>query len=93
VVKSVTPGQMVVKIVQTNRRHAGSDVSSNDSRGAPVAIMMVGLQGPGKPKHPRAPRSAYGPGDKRRCGTASSNLPPEAMEQLAVLGRDLDIRR
>src|ERR1700753_3941598 len=50
VVKSVTPGQMVVKIVHDQLVETlGSESQSIDLNApAPVAIMMVGLQGSGK---------------------------------------------
>jgi signal recognition particle subunit SRP54 len=50
VMKSVTPGQMVVKIVHDQLvAMLGSEQQSIDLNAAPpVAIMMVGLQGSGK---------------------------------------------
>ena len=50
VIKSVTPGQMVVKIVHDELiATLGSDSQPVDLNApAPVAIMMVGLQGSGK---------------------------------------------
>jgi len=50
VIKSVTPGQMVVKLVHDQLVHAlGSDANPIDLNApAPVAVMMVGLQGSGK---------------------------------------------
>src|SRR6266496_2214238 len=50
VVKSVTPGQMVVKIVHDQLVETlGSDSQGIDLNApVPVAIMMVGLQGSGK---------------------------------------------
>ncbi|MEO1280692.1 MAG: signal recognition particle receptor subunit alpha, partial [Pseudomonadota bacterium] len=50
VVKSVTPGQMVVKIVHDELiAMLGSDAETIDLNAAPpVGILMVGLQGSGK---------------------------------------------
>src|SRR5580692_9150127 len=50
VIKSVTPGQMVVKIVHDQLiATLGSDAQPIDLNApAPVVIMMVGLQGSGK---------------------------------------------
>ncbi|MET0278070.1 MAG: signal recognition particle receptor subunit alpha, partial [Pseudorhodoplanes sp.] len=50
VIKSVTPGQMVVKIVHDELINTlGSNADPIDlNAAAPVAIMMVGLQGSGK---------------------------------------------
>ncbi len=60
VVKSVTPGQMVVKIVHDQLiAMLGSDQQGIDLNApAPVAIMMVGLQGSAKPRPPRRSRAA-----------------------------------
>src|SRR3954462_4172591 len=51
VLKSVTPGQMVVKIVHDELVNTlGADAQPIDlNAAAPVPIMMVGLQGSGKP--------------------------------------------
>ncbi|MEA2936346.1 MAG: signal recognition particle subunit, partial [Variibacter sp.] len=50
VIKSVTPGQMVVKIVHDELVNTlGADTQPIDLNApAPVGIMMVGLQGSGK---------------------------------------------
>src|ERR1044072_5851565 len=50
VIKSVTPGQMVVKLVHDQLiQTLGSDADPIDLNApAPVAVMMVGLQGSGK---------------------------------------------
>ena len=50
VIKSVTPGQMVVKIVHDELAATlGDDTQTIDLNApAPIAIMMVGLQGSGK---------------------------------------------
>ena len=60
VMKSVTPGQMVVKIVHDQLvATLGADSQPIDLHAAPpVAIMMVGLQGSAKPPPPPNLRSA-----------------------------------
>ena len=60
VIKSVTPGQMVVKIVHDELVNTlGADARPVDLNApAPVPIMMVGLQGSGKPPPPRRSPSA-----------------------------------
>src|SRR3984957_16287310 len=95
VVKSVTPGQMVVKIVHDELvAMLGADGQTIDLNAVPpVAIMMVGLQGSGKttttPKFARRLTQR----DKRKVLMASLDVyRPAAMEQLAVLGRDLEIQ-
>src|ERR1700749_2695784 len=94
VVKSVTPGQMVVKIVHDELvATLGSDGQGIDLNAVPpVAIMMVGLQGSGKTTTTAKLARRMVQRDKRKVLMASLDIyRPAAMEQLAVLGRDLDI--
>jgi signal recognition particle subunit SRP54 len=94
VVKSVTPGQMVVKIVHDELiATLGSDGQSIDLNApAPVAIMMVGLQGSGKTTTTAKLARRLTQRDKKRVLMASLDVyRPAAQEQLAVLGRDLSI--
>src|SRR6201988_3551032 len=95
VVKSVTPGQMVVKIVHDELVNTlGSDGESIDLNAVPpVAIMMVGLQGSGKTTTTAKLGRRLAQRDKRKVLMASLDIyRPAEMEQLAVLGRDLDIQ-
>jgi len=95
VVKSVTPGQMVVKIVHDELiATLGSDGQSIDLNAVPpVAIMMVGLQGSGKTTTTAKLARRLTQRDRRKVLMASLDIyRPAAMEQLAVLGRDLDIQ-
>src|ERR1700739_2682665 len=94
VVKSVTPGQMVVKIVHDELvATLGSDGQTIDLNAVPpVAIMMVGLQGSGKTTTTAKLARRLVQRDKRKVLMASLDVyRPAAMEQLAVLGRDLHI--
>src|SRR3982750_2269995 len=94
VVKSVTPGQMVVKIVHDELvATLGSDGQTIDINAVPpVPIMMVGLQGSGKTTTTAKLARRMVQRDKRKVLMASLDIyRPAAMEQLAVLGRDLDI--
>jgi signal recognition particle subunit SRP54 len=94
VVKSVTPGQMVVKIVHDQLVETlGSDAQAIDLNApAPVAIMMVGLQGSGKTTTTAKLARRLTQRDKRKVLMASLDVyRPAAQEQLAVLGRDLAI--
>jgi len=95
VVKSVTPGQMVVKIVHDELvATLGSEGQTIDLNAVPpVAIMMVGLQGSGKTTTTAKLARRLTQRDKRKVLMASLDIyRPAAMEQLAVLGRDLDIQ-
>ncbi len=94
VVKSVTPGQMVVKIVHdqlvATLGAQGEPISLNAA--PPVAIMMVGLQGSGKTT--TTAKLARRLTDRQKKKTLMASLDvrrPAAMEQLAVLGRDAGI--
>ncbi|MBV8927098.1 MAG: signal recognition particle protein, partial [Bradyrhizobium sp.] len=94
VVKSVTPGQMVVKIVHDELVNTlGSDGQTIDLNAVPpVAIMMVGLQGSGKTTTTAKLARRLAQRDRRKVLMASLDVyRPAAMEQLAVLGRDLEI--
>src|SRR5438445_2451150 len=94
VVKSVTPGQRVVKLVHDELiATLGSDGQTIDLNAVPpVAIMMVGLQGSGKTTTTAKLARRLTQRDKRKVLMASLDIyRPAAMEQLAVLGRDLDI--
>ncbi|HEY1154374.1 MAG TPA: signal recognition particle receptor subunit alpha, partial [Pseudolabrys sp.] len=95
VVKSVTPGQMVVKIVHDQLiATLGADGQTIDLNApAPVPIMMVGLQGSGKTTTTAKLARRLTSRDKRKVLMASLDVyRPAAMEQLAVLGRDLEIQ-
>ena len=94
VMKSVTPGQMVVKIVHDELvATLGSDQQGIDLNAAPpVAIMMVGLQGSGKTTTTAKIAKRLTDRNKIKVLMASLDVRrPAAMEQLAVLGRDAGI--
>ena len=94
VVKSVTPGQMVVKIVHDQLIETlGADSQTIDLNApAPIAIMMVGLQGSGKTTTTAKLARRLTERDKRKVLMASLDTRrPAAMEQLAVLGRDVGV--
>ena len=94
VVKSVTPGQMVVKIVHDQLvATLGADAQGIDLNAAPpVAIMMVGLQGSGKTTTTAKIARRLTDRQKRKVLMASLDVRrPAAMEQLAVLGREAEI--
>ena len=91
VLRSITPGQMVVKIVhdqlvETLGAH-GEPVDLNAP--APVPIMMVGLQGSGKTTTAAKLAKRIAEQARRKVLMASLDVRrPAAMEQLAVLGRE-----
>ncbi|MGD0633550.1 MAG: signal recognition particle protein [Beijerinckiaceae bacterium] len=94
VVKSVTPGQMVVKIVNDVLIETlGSDANPIDlEAAAPVAIMMVGLQGAGKTTTTAKIAKRLTERLKKRVLMASLDVKrPAAQEQLAVLGKQVGV--
>src|ERR1700688_1324895 len=94
VMKSVTPGQMVVKIVHDQLiATLGADSQTiNLNAAPPVAIMMVGLQGSGKTTTTAKIARRLTDRQKRKVLMASLDVRrPAAMEQLAVLGREAQI--
>jgi signal recognition particle subunit SRP54 len=94
VIKSVTPGQMVVKIVHDQLVETlGSSAQPIDLNApAPVAIMMVGLQGSGKTTTTAKVAKRLADTAKRKVLMASLDTRrPAAMEQLAVLGRQVGV--
>ncbi|HVG51289.1 MAG TPA: signal recognition particle protein [Xanthobacteraceae bacterium] len=94
VIKSVTPGQMVVKIVHDQLVETlGSSAQPIDLNApAPVPIMMVGLQGSGKTTTTAKLARRLTDNMKRKVLMASLDTRrPAAMEQLAVLGQQVGV--
>jgi signal recognition particle subunit SRP54 len=94
VMKSVTPGQMVVKIVHDQLIVTlGAQGQGIDLNAAPpVVLMMVGLQGSGKTTTTAKVAKRLTERQKKKVLMASLDVRrPAAMEQLAVLGRDTAI--
>ncbi len=95
VLRSVTPGQQVVKIVNDAivEMLGGDDVPGLDLNAAPpVVILMVGLQGSGKTtttaKLGKLLKEKYG--KKAMMASLDVNR-PAAQEQLKVLGEQVDV--
>src|SRR6187431_3054979 len=98
VMKSVTPGQMVVKIVHDQlvatlgAGSQGANTGIDLNAAPPDAIMMVGLQGSGKTTTTAKLARRLSDRQRRKVLMASLDVRrPAAMEQLAVLGRDAQI--
>jgi signal recognition particle subunit SRP54 len=95
VTKSITPGQMVVKIVHDEliRVLAGdSDPEALKIDNPPATILMVGLQGSGKTTTTAklAKRLKDRNGKKVLLASLDTNR-PAAMEQLAILGTQIGV--
>src|SRR5690349_4387564 len=93
-IKSVKPGQMVVKLVHDQLiATLGSDADPIDlNAAAPVGIMMVGLQGSGKTTTTaKIARRLTDQGKRKVLMASLDTRRPAAMEQLAVLGRQVSV--
>lgn len=93
VVKSVTPSQMVVKIVNDAlvETLGGENAALDLNAPAPVPVLMVGLQGSGKTTT-SAKLALRLKKDKKRVLLASLDVyRPAAQEQLAQLGKQIDV--
>ena len=95
IVKSVKPGQMVVKIVHDAlvETLGGSEGAGLNLRAAPpVPILMVGLQGSGKTTTTAKIAKRLTERDKRKVLMASLDTRrPAAQEQLAILGQQVKV--
>lgn len=95
VLRSVTPGQMVVKIVNDHlietlgAEHASLNLTTNP----PTIMMLVGLQGSGKTTSCAKIASRLTNKDKKRVLMASLDVRrPAAQEQLRVLGEQAFVK-
>jgi signal recognition particle subunit SRP54 len=103
VLRSVTPGQMVVKIVHDHLvgvlsggapDHGASEPQGglNLNAPAPVAVMLVGLQGSGKTTTAAKIALRLKSRERKKVLMASLDVQrPAAQEQLAQLGRQIDV--
>ena len=107
VLRSVTPAQMVVKIVHDHLVEilggagggAGESAGENGGPGrfdlnapAPVGIMLVGLQGSGKTTTAAKIANRLKGRERKKVLLASLDVQrPAAQEQLAVLGRQIGV--
>ncbi len=104
VVRSVTPGQMVIKIVNDHliemlggKASDGAapnpeDTGINLAGTPPVAILMVGLQGSGKTTTSAKLALRIKKREKKKVLMASLDVyRPAAQQQLAVLGEQTDV--
>ncbi|HXT06024.1 MAG TPA: signal recognition particle protein [Roseiarcus sp.] len=94
VVKSIKPGQMVVKIVHDSLVETlGTESQGVDLNApAPVALMLVGLQGAGKTTTAAKIAKRLTERNKSRVLMASLDVKrPAAQEQLRVLGAQVGV--
>jgi signal recognition particle subunit SRP54 len=98
VIRSVTPGQMVVKIVHDHLVETLSGGADGPGGGldlnapAPVGIMLVGLQGSGKTTTAAKIALRLKNRERKKVLMASLDVQrPAAQEQLAQLGRQVGV--
>ncbi len=99
VLRSVTPAQMVVKIVHDHLVEVlGGGPGDNTTEEldlnapAPVGVMLVGLQGSGKTTTAGKIANRLKQRDRKKVLLASLDVQrPAAQEQLAVLGRQIGV--
>jgi signal recognition particle subunit SRP54 len=94
VVRSVTPGQMIIKIVHDELvRMLGSNAAPIDLHATPpVVMMLVGLQGSGKTTTTAKIARRLQTRDKKKVLMASLDTRrPAAQEQLRVLGEQAGV--
>ena len=94
VLRSVTPGQMVIKLVhdQLVEMLGGAGVDLDLAAPAPAAIMMVGLQGSGKTTTTAKIGKRLQDREKKRVLMASLDVArPAAQQQLKTLGEQAGV--
>ncbi|MDE1937777.1 MAG: signal recognition particle protein [Alphaproteobacteria bacterium] len=93
VIRSVQPGQQVVKIVHDQLVETlGSDNAALNLGSPPAPILMVGLQGSGKTTSSAKLALLLQTKDKKRVLMASLDVNrPAAMEQLKILGEQAGV--
>ena len=95
VLRSITPGNMVVKVVndQLIQVLGTEDTGINFAGTPPVAILMVGLQGSGKTTTSAKLGLRLTKREKKKVLMASLDVyRPAAQQQLAVLGEQTEVR-
>ena len=93
VLKSLTPGQQVIKIVKDELVEllGGTESKINFTPNPPTVIMLVGLQGSGKTTTAGNTRSSVRKQGKKPLLVACDVYRPAAIKQLQVVGGQLNI--
>ena len=93
VLKSLTPGQQVVKIVKDElvALLGGEESKINFTPNPPTVIMLVGLQGSGKTTTAGQLSNIIRKQGKKPLLVACDVYRPAAIKQLQVVGKQLDI--
>lgn len=93
VMESLTPAQMVIKIVNEELKvlMGGESAKINFASKSPTVIMMCGLQGSGKTTHSGKLAKLLKNKNHRPLLVACDIYRPAAIEQLKVVGRNADV--
>ena len=93
VLKSLTPGQQVVKIVKDELVEllGGTESKVNFSPNPPTIVMLVGLQGSGKTTTAGKLANLFRKQGKKPLLVACDVYRPAAIKQLQVVGKQLNI--
>ncbi len=93
VLESLTPAQMIVKIVneELTALMGGEDAKLTISSKPPTVIMMVGLQGAGKTTNAAKLAGFFRKQGKRPLLAACDVYRPAAIEQLEVVGAQVEV--
>lgn len=93
VLKSLTPGQQVIKVVneELTKLMGGSQSKLIIAQKPPTVIMMVGLQGAGKTTHTGKLAKHLLKQNKQPLLIAADIYRPAAIKQLQVLGNQLNV--
>ncbi len=92
VLTSVSPGQLLVKIVSDELTELLGGKSEGVNTSAPLSIiLMAGLQGSGKTTHSAKLASYFKKQGKSVLLAAADVYRPAAIEQLKVLGEQIDV--
>ena len=94
IVKSISPSQMVIKIVNDTLKEILGDKEEpiNLKATPPVILLMVGLQGSGKTTTSAKIAKKLKDKDKKKVLMASLDVQrPAAQEQLATLGKQIEV--
>ena len=92
VLTSVSPGQLLVKIVNDELTELlGGKTENINTSGNPSIILMAGLQGSGKTTHSAKLASFFKKQGKSVLLAAADVYRPAAIEQLKVLGEQIEV--
>ncbi|MBL0332387.1 MAG: signal recognition particle protein [Chlorobi bacterium] len=93
VIKTVTPGQMIVKVIHDEliELMGGEQENINIAAAGPTIIMMCGLQGSGKTTHSAKLANYFKGKGRNPLLVAADTYRPAAIDQLKTLGEQINV--